>query len=225
MEYLKYRFRKIFRFYHKNSIMHFRILVLISILFLSFTEDKFKSPAVAAYKIGDEIKDFSLRSINGKLYSFSSFPSAKGFIIVFTSNYCPFSKSYEDRLIAIDKKYTLKSYPVIAINPNDAEAYEEDKLENIQARAKEKGFVFPILRDEKQSVAKIFGALRLPHVFVVKKEGFKYILRYSGAIDDNPQDPSGITKNYLDDAVQSLLENKPIITEQTKPIGCAIRWK
>lgn len=205
--------------------MHFRLLILLSILFLSFTEKTVRISAVAVYKIGDEVKDFSLRSVNGKLYSFSSFPSAKGFIIVFTSNYCPFSKSYEDRLIAIDKKYTLKSYPVIAINPNDAEAYEEDKLENIQARIKEKGFVFPILRDEKQTVAKTFGALRMPHVFVVKKEGFKYILKYSGAIDDNPQDASGVTKNYLEDAVQSLSENKPIITEQTKPIGCAIRWK
>lgn len=205
--------------------MQFRIVTLISILFLSFTEVSQVTNTVANYKIGDEVNDFSLRSINGKLFSFSSYPSAKGFIVVFTSNYCPFSKSYEDRLIAIDKKYTLKSYPVIAINPNDAEAYEEDKLENIQARAKEKGFVFPILRDENQFIAKTFGALRMPHVFVVKKEGQKYILKYSGAIDDNPQDPSGISKNYLEDAVQSLIENKPIITELTKPIGCAIRWK
>lgn len=181
--------------------------------------------AVNAYKIGDEIKDFSLRNINGKLYSLKSFPSAKGFIIVFTSNYCPFSKSYEDRLIALDKKYTLQSYPIIAINPNDPEAFEEDNLENIQSRAKEKGFVFPILRDEKQETAKAFGAQRTPHVFVIKKEGQKYILKYSGAIDDNPQDASGITKNYLEDAVQSLLDNKPVIIEQTKPIGCAIRWK
>lgn len=205
--------------------MQFRIVTLISILFLSFTEVSQVTNTVANYKIGDEVNDFSLRSINGKLFSFSSYPSAKGFIVVFTSNYCPFSKSYEDRLIAIDKKYTLKSYPVLAINPNDAEAYEEDKLENIQARAKEKGFVFPILRDENQFLAKTFGALRMPHVFVVKKEGQKYILKYSGAIDDNPQDPSGISKNYLEDAVQSLIENKPIITELTKPIGCAIRWK
>ena len=205
--------------------MQFRIVTIISILFLSFTEVSQVTNTVASYKIGDEVSDFSLRSINGKLYSLSSFPSAKGFIVVFTSNYCPFSKSYEDRLIAIDKKYSLKSYPVIAINPNDAEAYEEDKLENIQARAKEKGFVFPILRDENQAIAKTFGALRMPHVFVVKKEGQKYILKYSGAIDDNPQDPSGISKNYLEDAVQSLIENKPIITELTKPIGCAIRWK
>jgi peroxiredoxin len=219
----------------KNLNMAFRILLIFSWLGLVnpfvFQEKKTvnfkisKSSAITSYKIGEEVKDFSLKSINGKIYSLASFPSARGFIVVFTSNYCPFSKSYEDRLVAIDRKYTLKSYPVITINPNDADAYEEDKLENIQARAKEKGFVFPILRDEKQVVAKAFGALRMPHVFVVKKEGLKYVLKYSGAIDDNPQDASGITKNYLEEAVQSLLENKPIITEQTKPIGCAIRWK
>ncbi|MCP9767757.1 thioredoxin family protein [Lacihabitans sp. LS3-19] len=214
--------------------MFHSFVLMLSLLFFGdyFHEITFQTKielnttlAVNAYKIGDEIKDFSLRNINGKLYSLKSFPSAKGFIIVFTSNYCPFSKSYEDRLIALDKKYTLQSYPVIAINPNDPEAFEEDNLENIQSRAKEKGFVFPILRDEKQETAKAFGAQRTPHVFVIKKEGQKYILKYSGAIDDNPQDASGITKNYLEDAVQSLLDNKPVIIEQTKPIGCAIRWK
>ena len=184
-----------------------------------------KSIVFNTYKIGEDIKDFSIRSINGKLYSLKSFPSAKGFIIVFTSNYCPFSKSYEDRLIALDKKYTLQSYPLIAINSNDPEAFEEDNLENIQSRAREKGFVFPILRDEKQEVAKAFGAQRTPHVFVLKKEGQRYILKYSGAIDDNPQDASGITKNYVEDAVQRLIDNKPVTLEQTKPIGCAIRWK
>jgi glutathione peroxidase-family protein len=184
-----------------------------------------KTIAFNTYKIGDDVKDFSIRNINGKLYGLKSFPSAKGFIIVFTSNYCPFSKSYEDRLIALDKKYTLQSYPVIAINSNDPEAFEEDNLENIQSRAREKGFVFPILRDEKQEVAKAFGAQRTPHVFLLKKEGQRYILKYSGAIDDNPQDASGITKNYLEDAVQRLIDNKPVTLEQTKPIGCAIRWK
>lgn len=73
-------------------------------------------------------------------------------------------------MIALDKKYTLQSYPIIAINPNDPEAFEEDNLENIQSRAKEKGFVFPILRDEKQETAKAFGAQRTPHVFVIKKK-------------------------------------------------------
>ena len=183
-----------------------------------------KKPGVVL-GVGDEVNDFTLRSINGKNYSLATYPSAKGFIIVFASNYCPFSKSYEDRLMALDKKYSLKLYPVIAINPNDPQAYEEEKLENIQATSKEKGFTFSILIDEKQQVAKNFGATRTPHVFIVKKENGKYIIKYSGAIDDNPQDPAGITKNYVEDALTNILENKPVINQQTKPIGCAIRWK
>lgn len=175
--------------------------------------------------IGDEVNDFTLRSINGKNYSLAAYPSAKGFIIVFASNYCPFSKSYEDRLLALDKKYSLKLYPVIAINPNDPQAYEEEKLENMQATSKEKGFTFSFLIDEKQQVAKNFGATRTPHVFIVKKENGKYIIKYSGAIDDNPQDPAGITKNYVEDALTNILENKPVTNQQTKPIGCAIKWK
>lgn len=183
-----------------------------------------KKPSIVL-GVGDEVNDFTLRSINGKNYSLATYPSAKGFIIVFASNYCPFSKSYEDRLMALDKKYSVKLYPVIAINPNDPQAYEEEKLENIQATSKEKGFTFSILIDEKQQVAKNFGATRTPHVFIVKKENGKYIIKYSGAIDDNPQDPAGITKNYVEDALANILENKPVINQQTKPIGCAIRWK
>lgn len=198
-------------------------LKIFILIFFVFFSDRFS--IAQTYKVGDEIKDFSLRNISGKLYSLGSFPSAKGFILVFTSNYCPFSKSYEDRLVATERRFTSQSYPMILINPNDPEAYQEDNQENISARAKEKGWVFPILRDEKQALARAFGVTRLPQVFVIQKTGNKYFLKYSGAIDDNPQDAAGISTTYLDDAVKSLLDNKPIIVSQTKPVGCAIRWK
>lgn len=203
----------------------FELKFTLYIFFLFSVNSGWGQQNKSTYEIGDEVSDFSLRATNGKVYSMGSFPSAKGFIIVFSSNYCPFSKAYEDRLIAIDRKYTLKSFPLVVINPNDSELYQEETNENIAIRAKEKGFQFPLLRDEKQTLAKNFGVTRLPQVFVLKKEGLKFYLKYSGAIDDNPQDVAGITKNYLEDALMSLIDQKSIITEQTKPIGCAIRWK
>ncbi len=177
------------------------------------------------YNIGDAIADFKLKNINGKMVSLSDFSSAKGFIVVFTSNHCPFSKSYEDRVIALDNKYASQGFPVIAINPNDPEAYEEDSFANMQARAKEKGYPYPYLADDTQAVSKLFGAMRTPQIYVLKKEGGKVILTYLGAIDDNAQDPSGVTKRYVEDAVNNLLTGKPVVTTTTKAVGCAIKWK
>jgi glutathione peroxidase-family protein len=179
-----------------------------------------------AYNVGDAIADFKLKNIDGKYISLSSYnPDAKGFIIVFTCNHCPYSRSYEDRLIALDKKYASQGYPLIAINPNDASSYEEDSFENMKQKAKEKGFTFPYLTDDTQQVTKVFGATKTPYAFVLKKEGDKYIVQYIGAIDDNPQDVSGVTKRYVEEAVNNLLYSKPVMTTITRSVGCAIKWK
>lgn len=180
---------------------------------------------LAGYGIGDAVADFKLKNVDGKMISLKDFDAAKGFIVVFISNHCPFSKSYEDRVIDIDKKYAPQGYPVIAINPNDPEAYEEDSFANMQARAKEKGYTYPYLTDNTQVVSKAFGAMRTPHAFVLNKENGKIIVHYIGAIDDNPQDPANVTKHYVSDAVNSLLLGKPVVTPTTKAIGCAIKWK
>jgi peroxiredoxin len=179
----------------------------------------------AGYGIGDAVADFKLKNVDGKMISLKDFNSAKGFIVVFISNHCPFSKSYEDRVIDIDKKYAPQGYPVIAINPNDPEAYEEDSFVNMQARAKAKGYTYPYLTDNTQAVTKAFGAMRTPHAFVLNKENGKMVVQYIGAIDDNAQDPSNVTRHYVADAVNSLLSGKPVVTTTTKAIGCAIKWK
>jgi peroxiredoxin len=180
---------------------------------------------LAGYGIGDAVADFKLKNVDGKTVSLNDFASAKGFVVVFISNHCPFSKSYEDRVIDIDKKYASQGYPVIAINPNDPEAYEEDSFVNMQARAREKGYTYPYLTDNTQTVTKAFGAMRTPHAFVLNKENGKIIVHYIGAIDDNPQDPANVTKHYVTDAVNNLLLGKPVVTPTTKAIGCAIKWK
>ncbi|PWK17814.1 peroxiredoxin [Arcicella aurantiaca] len=177
------------------------------------------------YAIGDVVADFKLKSTSGGVTSMAENRSAKGYIIVFTCNHCPFSKAYESRIMALDKKYASQGYPVLAINPNDPAAYEEDSFENMQAVAKSKGYTFEYLQDETQNVARAFGAARTPSVFVVKREGDKFIMQYIGGIDDNTQDANGVTKRYVEDAVNSLLVGKPVVVNVTKSVGCAIKWK
>lgn len=95
----------------------------------------------------------------------------------------------------------------------------------MKKRAQEKGFTFPYLQDDTQGVAKAFGATRTPHVFILRNDGGKFTVQYIGTIDDNYQDPAGVTKRYVEDAVSNILMGKPVVVTQTKAVGCAIGWK
>lgn len=178
-----------------------------------------------AYQVGDEAKDFKLKNVDGKQISLADYKDAKGFIVIFTCNHCPYSVAYEDRIIQIDKKYKSKGYPVIAINPNDPELYESDSFDNMIKRSKEKGFTFPYLIDETQEVFKRYGATKTPHVFILSNNSGKYTVEYIGAIDNNYKDASEVTSRYVDDAVDALLQNKKPEITSTKAIGCGIKTK
>ena len=160
----------------------------------------------SGYQVGDEATDFKLKNIDGKMVSLSDYKSAKGFIVVFTCNHCPYAKKYEDRIVALDKMYKSKGYPVIAINPNDATVQPQDGFEEMKTRAKEKGFTFPYLVDEGQKIYPIYGATKTPHVYILKKENGKNIVKYIGAIDNNYENPNDVSEFYVQDAVNQLLK-------------------
>jgi peroxiredoxin len=179
----------------------------------------------SGYNVGDYVSDFKLRNIDGKDVSLASYTKAKGFIIIFTCNTCPYSKLYEDRIIALNKEYEPKGYPVIAINPNDPDQQAGDSYEEMQKRAKEKGFNFPYLQDASGSVAKAFGASRTPHVYILNKEAKGYKVEYIGAIDNNHKDASAADQKYVEEAVTQLMSGKKPKSTTTKAIGCTIKWK
>lgn len=179
----------------------------------------------AGYKPGSFASDFKLKNIDGKMVSLADYPNAKGFIVTFTCNHCPYAVAYEDRIIALHNKYASKGYPVIAINPNDEVKYPADGYSKMQERAKEKSFTFPYLRDESQEVAKKYGALKTPHLYILQKDSKKLSVEYVGAIDDNYEDASAVKEKYVEQAVDALLAGKPVATKSTKAIGCSIKWK
>jgi peroxiredoxin len=180
------------------------------------------SPIPDGYEVGDTATDFKLKNIDGKMVSLADYKSAKGFIIVFDCNTCPYSKAYSGRIIALNKKYASLGFPVVAINPNDQSIADGDSFEEMVKVAKKKGYDFPYLVDESQSVAKNFGATNTPHVFVLTKE---LKLVYKGTIDDNARNEGAVTKRYAEDAVDALLSGKPVPVTKTKAIGCGIKWK
>jgi peroxiredoxin len=175
------------------------------------------------YVVGDKASDFKLKNIDGKFVSLADYKDAKGFVVVFTCNHCPYAKAYESRIIGLNNKYSPMGFPVIAINPNDPVAYPEDNFENMQKRAKEKGFTFPYLVDEEQKVYPVYGATRTPHVYILSKSGSELTVEYIGAIDNNYENPAAVTEKYAEAAIDALLSgSKPKVTF-TKAVGCSIK--
>ena len=177
------------------------------------------------YQVGDAAGSFRLKNTDGNMVSLTDFNNAKGVIIIFTSNHCPFARAYEDRIIALNGKFASQGYPVIAINPSDPGTHQDDTADKMKERAAAKNYGYPYLVDDSQQTAKAFGAGRTPQVYILQKSGGKFTVRYIGMIDDNPQDAGGVTKYYVDEAVSNLLGGKPVVTTITKPVGCAIKWK
>ena len=172
------------------------------------------------YKIGDVATDFSLKNVDASMFSMADVKDAKGYIVVFTCNECPFAKMYEDRLIALHNEYASKGYPVIAINPNVSPGNEREGLAAMQKRAEEKDFPYVYLADEGQTIFPQYGALRTPHVFLLDKDRK---VQYIGTIDDNAQSAEAVKTKYVEDAIQAMQSGKTPTPNFTKAIGCPVK--
>ena len=177
------------------------------------------------YKVGEKVADLKLKNVDGKMVSFSDYKSAKGFVIVFTCNTCPYAVAYEDRLIELSKFTGSKGYPLIAVNPNDPEVQPADTYELMVEKAKVKQFNFPYLFDPGRAVSALYGATRTPQIYIVNKKGKDLIVEYIGAIDDNHEDVSAVKTKYVENAVNALLSGKKPNPDFTKAVGCTVKKK
>lgn len=193
--------------------------------FISFILIFISGFVFSQYKVGDTATDFKLKNIDNTYVSLIDFKDAKGFIVIFTCNHCPYAKAYEDRIIALDKKFKSQGYPVIAINPNDPDVQPQDSFVEMQKRASEKGFTFPYLIDEGQKIFPQYSATKTPHVFLLKKEEGKNVVKYIGAIDNNYENPDDVSEHFVENAVNALLKNQEILKNYTVAIGCSIKVK
>lgn len=174
------------------------------------------------YVVGDKAEEFSLRNVDGRMVSLADYPDAKGFIVIFTCNHCPYAQLYEQRIINLHKKFEPKGFPVIAINPNDPVVVPDDSFAEMVKRSAERQYPFVYLFDSTQTVYPKFGANRTPHVFVLNKNR---IVRYIGAIDDNAETPAAVKKKYVENAVNAILRGERPNPDFTRAIGCTIKEK
>ncbi|WP_045689474.1 thioredoxin family protein [Hymenobacter sp. AT01-02] len=199
--------------------------LLAAYLVLALSSFIMLRPDVVGYQVGDKVVDFKLKNVDGKLVSLADNKAAKGYIVIFTCNTCPYAQAYESRILALHQKYAPQGYPVVAINPNDPGVAPGDSFAEMQKRAKAKQYGFPYLQDETQQIAKQYGATRTPHLYVVARQGADFVVRYIGAIDDNSEDATLVKTKYLENAMTDILAGKPATVNSTKAIGCSIKWK
>ncbi|MBA6316001.1 thioredoxin family protein [Cellulophaga baltica] len=173
------------------------------------------------YKIGDKATDFELKNVDGTLFSLSDIKNAKGYIVVFTCNECPFAKMYEDRLISLHKEYAPKGYSVVAINPNVSATNARESFEAMQKRAEEKNFPFVYLADTDQKIVPQYGALRTPHVFLLDAQ---LKVQYIGTIDDNAKNAKDVKVTYVENAIRALEQGERPNPNFTKSIGCPVKF-
>lgn len=173
-------------------------------------------------EIGSAAPGFNLPATDGKRYSLESFKDAKAVCVMFSCNHCPYVQAYEGRFKELQAAFGPRGFQLLAINSNDATDYPEDSFDAMVARAKEQGFNFPYLRDEDQSVAKAFGAVRTPHVFLFDAARK---LAYLGRIDDSWDKPEKVSKRELAAAIEDILAGRPVAVPETFAVGCTIKWR
>ena len=168
---------------------------------------------------------FNLPNVDGQRVALEQFKDAKGLMVVFTCNHCPFAKLYPARLNALNKKYKDKGVPLIAVSSTDSVQYEEDDFAHMVQYAQKEKFTFPYLYDREQTVAKKYKAQKTPHAFLIWKVNGVYKIVYEGAIDDNGMHANQVKQAYLADAVENMLAGKKVETPSTKSVGCQIYFR
>lgn len=177
-----------------------------------------------ALNLGDGIpmSSVKMKNVDDRELSIADVKGAKGTLVVFTCNHCPYVKKWEGRLAELGNTFQAQGVGVIFINSNDPAKYEEDNFENMKARAAKLSLEVPYVVDDTSDVARAFGAGKTPEVFLFDASGK---LVYKGTVDDNVEKPEAVTKTYLKDALVAVVAGKVPPVQETKAFGCSIKFR
>jgi peroxiredoxin len=172
--------------------------------------------------LGTPAPPFRLPGVDGRAHSLDDAAGAKAAVVMFICNHCPYVQAVENRLIALGRELGPKGASFFAIMPNDVRRYPDDHPDRLRERAEGKGYPFPYLYDESQEVARAYGAVCTPDIFVF---GPDRKLAYHGRIDDSWKNEAAVTRHELRDAIQAVLDGRAPSPDQIPSMGCSIKWK
>ncbi len=173
-------------------------------------------------ELGSKAPEFALPGTDGKNHSLNDYRFEKAIMVLFICNHCPYVKAMLQRFIDLQKDFKILGAQLIGINSNDAVKYPDDSFEAMQKVVEEQGINFPYLYDETQEVAKTYGAVCTPDIFLFDSEKN---LAYHGRLDDNWEHPDQADEHSLRFAMDELLSGQAITRKQHPSMGCSIKWK
>jgi len=173
--------------------------------------------------LGTQAPSFNLPDTEGKAQNLNAFPEAKGYLVMFICNHCPYVIHLKKHLAELTDTYLKKGIAIFGINSNDFIQYPEDSPQKMKLEKKQFHYSFPYLIDDTQEVAKAYQAACTPDFFLFDKN--KKLI-YRGQYDSSrPGNKVPVTGEDLKAAMEALLANSPISPDQIPSVGCNIKWK
>jgi len=173
-------------------------------------------------ELGAACPDFRLPAVDGKTYARDDFGGSPVLVVMFICNHCPYVQAVEERLIRLAREFEPRGVRFVGVCANDAQTYPDDAFDKMAARWREHAYGFPYLHDEAQDVARAFGAVCTPDIFVYDRDRR---LAYRGRIDDSWKDDSKVKRRELAEALEALVAGKRPSPEQRPSMGCSIKWR
>lgn len=168
--------------------------------------------------------DFRLKdALSESDFTLAEHTDARAVVLIFTNLNCPFSKLYEERIVALHQQFSAQGFVFALINPH-TQVEEEETMANIKIRAAEQNLKMPFLMDDSQVVTKQYGITKLPEVVIVTPSPTGFAIAYRGAIDNNPQIAENASLKYLENALTAISNRRNPSPASTRPVGCNVRF-
>ena len=192
-----------------------KIIFLVSVLFFNVQAKELS--------IGNEILgvDYILKNIDGNNTSLDKLKKSNGILVVFSCNTCPWVIRWQDRYNILSAFSRKNDIGFVAVNSNARLHESVDSMDEMIYHATANEYGFPYVLDKDAKLAKAFGAMKTPHVYLFNSDNK---LVYTGAIDDNAKSAKKVKNNYLMDAIRALGSSKKIKISETKALGCSIKY-
>lgn len=198
-----------------------------AVLNISFRSPHLKAPRMpripsTMVQLGTPCPDFNLPDPSGRMHGLSDAGEAPAVLVAFICNHCPFVKHIADRMAVLIAEFGEEGLVTFAINSNDFEAHPEDAPPRMAEETIARGYGFPYLIDEDQSVAKAFDAACTPDFFLYDQDRN---LVYRGQFDETRPGEGEAHGADLECAIEAVLERRPVPAEQHPSLGCNVKWR
>jgi len=205
----------------------FSLLTLVLFSAVSSFAQKPEPPAIIEIGVKAPLSDLKMPSTNGRELTLNDIKEKNGLLVIFSCNTCPFVVGNGEKSLGWEGRYTeyqlqcaSNGLGMVLVNSNEAKREAGDNLDDMKKRAMENAYRSYYVLDENHKLADAFGARTTPHVFLFDAN---MNLVYKGAIDDSPDSPDKVKEFWLRDAINNLVNGKPIAPNATKQMGCSIK--